>query len=241
LEDDEETIMKSLQIKNDERYAQMAFYRRHGGTNSKSGHFARLMKTNRKMDGKTEELATLDKDMDFKDMMEMHVAPAMATQTSRIMESVEKLEARWPNHVDAVNDAQTELQDHLVKSWWQLADDLVAHFSDGVYHYKNTTVKQMGYPAWWLQMIGFTNDFFRVQWVQFSFSPPAMLLSSLPWSLRTSASSNFLASTLGGAAAEVSGFVPGLLCGMMIGGGVVGLLLQRTSRQSGLSARLLVQ
>merc|ERR1719326_1395390 len=118
--------------------------------------------------------------IDFKDMMSMHVGPSMKAEQDHIMDSVEKLEANWPEDVEAVNDIQVGLQERLVKNWWNLADSLIVHFSDGIYTFHNTTKKTLGYPAWWLQMIGYGNDFFKVQWVEFSEVPPPLLLSSLP-------------------------------------------------------------
>merc|ERR1719498_246250 len=71
--------------------------------------------------------------IDFKDMMSMHVGPSMKAEQDHIMDSVEKLEANWPEDVEAVNDIQVGLQERLVKNWWNLADSLIVHFSDGIY------------------------------------------------------------------------------------------------------------
>merc|ERR1719498_583752 len=90
--------------------------------------------------------------IDFKDMMSMHVGAAMKAEQQDIMVAIEQLEASWPAQKDAVNRVQEGLQERLVRNWWNLADSLNVHFNDGMYTYRNGTQKTLGYPAWWLQM-----------------------------------------------------------------------------------------
>eukprot|EP00931_Biecheleriopsis_adriatica_P083404 TRINITY_DN56_c0_g1_i1.p1 TRINITY_DN56_c0_g1~~TRINITY_DN56_c0_g1_i1.p1 ORF type:complete len:638 (+),score=103.94 TRINITY_DN56_c0_g1_i1:78-1991(+) len=169
--------------------------------------------------------------INFKDMMAMHVSPAMRAEQDRIFEAVSTMEAEWPQSKTVVNKVQKELQENLVKTWWALADDLIVHFSDGMYTHKNTTKTALGYPAWWLQMIGFDNDFFKVQWVKFSLLPPSILLPSLPAVLQPvkAASSSFLMAARGSAPGEAS-FIPGLLVGVVIGAASASLLLRKPTR-----------
>merc|ERR1712039_862401 len=152
-------------------------------------------------------------------------------------------EDQWPAEQDAVNEAQTNMQNHVVANWWALADELVARFSDGIYTYGNTTKKGLGYPAWWLQMMGYNNDFFRVQWVEFSEFPPPLLLSSLPTALaKTRAvASTFLSSASGLSPSGTTTFLPGVFCGIVIGGCLAMLAMRGQVKSSGLHTQLLVQ
>lgn len=61
-------IIKSLQLKNDERYERMDYYRAHGGTSSTSGHFVELKKTGRRMVGRVEELPDVKPDSTANDI-----------------------------------------------------------------------------------------------------------------------------------------------------------------------------
>jgi len=180
--------------------------------------------------------------IDWADMMAMHVGPAMREEQQRIMDAVQGLEADWPEDKEVVNRMQHGLHENLVKTWWALADELIARFSDGIYTHRNGTKKGIGYPGWWLQMIGFNDDFYRVQWVELSASPPALLLPSLPPALlRTaSAAGGFLASTGGGGdMAALTAFIPGVLVGVAIGVALTAAALRKYSKAADLHARLL--
>lgn len=56
-------------------------------------------------------------------------------------------------------------------------------YSDSHYTYKDGRINGIGYPAWWLQMIGFNQEFFRVQFVQPSTVVPPLLQKVLPASV----------------------------------------------------------
>lgn len=64
----ERAMIKSLQIKTDERYAAISHYRDNGGTASSTGHFARLVQTNRKLMGLPEKEIVLGEKSDFNDV-----------------------------------------------------------------------------------------------------------------------------------------------------------------------------
>lgn len=156
--------------------------------------------------------------INFKAMMDMHVGPAMHAEQQHIMAAVEALEANWPEDKETVNEVQQGLQERLVQRWWKLADSLIWQFSDGMYTFANTTKKGVGYPAWWLQMIGYTDEFYKVQWVQSSKEPPSMLLPSLPAALQPARrfADNFL--QLAAGRAPDTSFIPGLVVGLILGG-----------------------
>lgn len=180
--------------------------------------------------------------IDFKDMMSMHVSAAMRAEQQHIMDAVEAMEANWPEHAETVNEIQEGLQERLVKNWWNLADSLIVQFSDGIYTFENTTTKHLGYPAWWLQMIGYSNDFFKVQWVQPSIYPPSLLLSSLPAALQPAreAAANFLQLASDSAPVySASSFIGGLAIGMVVGGLMVSLAHPKRSTSSDMKTPLL--
>lgn len=121
--------------------------------------------------------------INYRDMSEMYVAPQVREEQQRILAVVGSLESHgssWPD-TDSLNAIQTQLQDDLVQRWWELGDRLVAAFNDGSHVFANGTQKTYGYPAWWLQMIGFDNgaEWWRPQWVQWTSSPPLLLQSNV--------------------------------------------------------------
>lgn len=114
--------------------------------------------------------------INYRDMSELYVGPKVQDEQQRILGVVESLERDWPD-TDSLNVIQTQLQDDLVRRWWNFGDILVAAFNDGTHTFENGTQKAYGYPAWWLQMIGFDNnaEWWRPQWVQWSPLPPLLL------------------------------------------------------------------
>eukprot|EP00420_Gonyaulax_spinifera_P002021 CAMPEP_0197938770 /NCGR_PEP_ID=MMETSP1439-20131203/118671_1 /TAXON_ID=66791 /ORGANISM="Gonyaulax spinifera, Strain CCMP409" /LENGTH=242 /DNA_ID=CAMNT_0043561853 /DNA_START=18 /DNA_END=747 /DNA_ORIENTATION=- len=66
--EDEKAMIKSLQIKTDERYAAIRYYRDHGGTASKDGHFARMVRTNRQLIGLPQDKTVLNENSDLADV-----------------------------------------------------------------------------------------------------------------------------------------------------------------------------
>merc|ERR1712048_517341 len=166
----------------------------------------------------------------------MHVGPAMQAEQQHIMSAVSAMEDEWPASKEALNQIQRELQEKLVQRWWNLAEDLIVHFSDGIYTHKNSTKEGLGYPAWWLQMIGFNNDFYKVQWVQHSNLPPAVLLPELPAALQPVLSS-FGSFFLGLQA--LGTFFPGILVGAVLGGASVAVFLPNKRKVSDIQVALL--
>merc|ERR1712127_168537 len=79
-------------------------------------------------------------------------------------------------------EVQTGIQRHVVTTWWALADKLVVRYNDMNFNFPEwapTTTGSVGYPAWWLEMIGFNNDNWKQTWVQFDADPPALLEKNL--------------------------------------------------------------
>jgi len=117
--------------------------------------------------------------INYRNMSLTHVYPVRDAEQTRILQAVEAVEKVWPQETIDVEQLQTTLQEQLVSKWWQLGDRMIAAFSDGVYFTPDGKVESIGYPAWWLQMIGFNEQFFFPQWVQWTLEPPPLMLSSL--------------------------------------------------------------
>jgi dipeptidase len=146
--------------------------------------------------------------LNYRDMKEQYVGPKVKDEQRQMIAVVESLEHDWPE-TDSLNAIQMQLQGDLVRRWWEFGDVLVAAFNDGVHTSENGTQKTYGYPAWWLQMIGFDNDaeWWRPQWVQWASLPPLLLqtkssieLSEMPSVLPQSPLTSFAAGILAGVA-----------------------------------------
>jgi len=94
--DELDEVQKSLQIKNDERYARMDHYKNHGGTNAGEGsHFSKLIKTDRISQGDTEAVVAIDEETDFKDVantegeMDERHGPARLQSTNGVGDRVQ--------------------------------------------------------------------------------------------------------------------------------------------------------
>jgi hypothetical protein len=119
--------------------------------------------------------------INYRDMSEQYVGPKVHEEQQRIIGVVASVEREsvWPD-THSLNDLQTQLQNDLVGRWWDFGDLLVMAFNDGSHTFENGTQKAYGYPAWWLQMIGFDNnaEWWRPQWVQWAALPPLLLQSN---------------------------------------------------------------
>jgi len=120
--------------------------------------------------------------INYKAMSEDYVYPKVHEEQQRILDVVGATERNWPGTEEAttLNEVQTQLQAHLVRSWWNFGEQLIATFNDGMHTTQEGVVRSTGYPAWWLQMIGFDNDaeWWRPQWAQWAALPPPLLLRS---------------------------------------------------------------
>jgi hypothetical protein len=65
---------------------------------------------------------------------------------------------------EILSEAQTDIQTHVAKVWWELADELVVRYNDGFFNfgkYQPNSAGALPYPSWWLRMIGFDPDFYK--------------------------------------------------------------------------------
>lgn len=170
--------------------------------------------------------------LNWDNMMRLTVGPVQDREQQKIFATVSSLEASWPEETE-VSATQRRLQEGLVSSWWQLADEVVARYSDAIFTHPNTTKMALGYPAWFLQMIGYNQEFFQVKWVQSSLVPPQLLWVNLPW-FRVP---EFLAGVHTAPQGIAHGLV-GALVGAVVGAAAV-TLAQKRAPQHGLGQSLL--
>lgn len=166
--------------------------------------------------------------INFRDMWENFVNPAVQEEQALIMKKVQDLENNWPEQ-QVLNQVQVELQRNLVQRWWTLSDKLVVTYNDGMFTHQNGTKMTTGYPAWWLQMIGFGNDFYRPQWVSWAAQPPQMLSSMAATFLSAPSTNHHSTAT----------FFPGLLLGLVIGASSMAVIRSRKVTATNLNAPLI--
>lgn len=76
--------------------------------------------------------------------------------------------------------AQTEVQRSVNEQWWELAAMLVIRYNDAHFNFPDhapTTQAAIGYPAFWLEMIGFNAKSYKPQWFEPAACSVPMLLS----------------------------------------------------------------
>jgi len=68
---------------------------------------------------------------------------------------------------------QSSLQEELLADWWNLSEFLIMKWNDMSRTEQNRTEVEGGYPAWWADMVGFSNDVHPI-WVQPASTPCPM-------------------------------------------------------------------
>lgn len=80
----------------------------------------------------------------------------------------------------ALAEEQTRIQRHVSEEWWKFAGLLVVRYNDLNYNFPDEFPDMqfgIGYPAWWLEMVGFNDNSFLPQWVAPSNSVPKLMPS----------------------------------------------------------------
>jgi len=100
--------------------------------------------------------------------------------------------------------AQTQTQRRVVEQWWSLAEMLVVRYNDGFFNFgplAPKAVTPIGYPAFWLEMIGYSQESYYPTWFSRNATPPSLLpkaeralLSPEPKSESPAPHSSFLSS-----------------------------------------------
>lgn len=111
--------------------------------------------------------------LNYRDMSQQDVYPAIESMQNDIDEKCRKVEQTS----GSVDELQASVQEYVVARWWKLADHLVMKYNDGRVNVP-TVGKAVGYPQWWADMIGFSNDV-HPTWVQPSSSPSKLVADQL--------------------------------------------------------------
>jgi len=122
-------------------------------------------------------------EISYQNMSEQYVYAAVQSTQLRVVEETEEaLRKSDKMHAKSaakhLADYQSKLQRNITEEWWALADMLVVRYNDMFYNYPPETphqVSDIGYPAFWLEMIGFNQEFYRPHWVLPSLVPPSLL------------------------------------------------------------------
>merc|ERR1712039_359976 len=81
---------------------------------------------------------------------------------------------------------QTEVQRSDTKQWWELAEMLVIRYNDNHFNFPDnapTMTASIGYPAFWLEMIGYNQEHYKPHW----FAPTDSFPVTLPAEFREQA------------------------------------------------------
>mmetsp|Transcript_42514 Transcript_42514/g.99099 ORF Transcript_42514/g.99099 Transcript_42514/m.99099 type:complete len:679 (-) Transcript_42514:75-2111(-) len=137
-------------------------------------------------------------ELSYQNMSEQYVYSAVQKTQKRIVQetgnALQKVDgSSAPAAAKILGEEMSKLQRNVTEEWWALADMLVVRYNDMFFNYAEnspTQVGDIGYPAFWLEMIGFNQEFYRPHWLTVSWEPPSILpayikeqLSSFaPWS-----------------------------------------------------------
>ena len=96
------------------------------------------------------------------------VYPARDSLQEWVFEQVDNLEkSLTDNKIEnskQMAETQTSIQNHVTKTWWELADTLIVRYNDGFFNfgkYFPDRAIPMTVPREWLNMVGYKNDFYR--------------------------------------------------------------------------------
>jgi dipeptidase len=106
-----------------------------------------------------------------------YVYPKRDELQAEVLEQVSKVEKKIfesaSNAIDisiTLGNTQTKIQEEVVSSWWKLGDMLIVRYNDGFFNFAEwapNAVRGIEYPIWFLQMMGFNDDFIRPALHQF--------------------------------------------------------------------------
>jgi len=129
-------------------------------------------------------------EVSYQNMSETYVYPQVqslqqkvANEVQSALASASKLEDRSAaGRLLAI--AQTNTQRSVTVHWWSLAEKLIVRYNDAFFNFPEhapTAIGTIGYPTFWLEMLGYSNDFYRPHWIQPASIPP----QSLPAGVRS--------------------------------------------------------
>lgn len=93
----------------------------------------------------------------------------------------EDVDADESNIIALLADLQTGIQQQVSKEWWSLAEMLIVRYNDQFFNFPPhdpTNSADIGYPAFWLQMVGFNQRSYYPVWSEPSQRPPSLLFGA---------------------------------------------------------------
>eukprot|EP00929_Paragymnodinium_shiwhaense_P057516 TRINITY_DN2879_c0_g1_i4.p1 TRINITY_DN2879_c0_g1~~TRINITY_DN2879_c0_g1_i4.p1 ORF type:complete len:690 (-),score=152.97 TRINITY_DN2879_c0_g1_i4:192-2261(-) len=128
-------------------------------------------------------------ELSYKNMSEGYVYPLVQEVQGKVMKDTEDAVSKSlsadaagaKESAGVLAEAQTTIQRQVVTRWWDLANMLVVRYNDYAYNFPEhapTTQATIGYPAFWLEMIGYNQEFYKPKWVQPAAAPPLHLAAA---------------------------------------------------------------
>jgi len=123
-------------------------------------------------------------ELSYKNMSERYVYPRVQQLQREVdlkAQNAVRLAAKERNLTSSallLGKVQMELQRNVTEQWWQLAGLLVVRYNDGFLNFPEeakTQIAPIGYPAFWLEMLGYNQECFRPTWIKPAAKPPALL------------------------------------------------------------------
>ena len=108
--------------------------------------------------------------LNYRNMSAEYVFPKRDLLQKMVIESVAQVEAELAQEGNAtevsirLGQLQTDLQEAVVSSWWDLANLLIVRYNDGYFNFPEwapKSVKIIEIPLWFMDLIGFNDSFLR--------------------------------------------------------------------------------
>lgn len=124
-------------------------------------------------------------DLQYQNMSETYVYPAVHRTQQRVLQEVGdavkqagscKGDAKQAASILA--NAQQQIQRRVVEQWWEMAEMLIVRYNDQFFNFGENAPQAtaaIGYPAFWLQQIGFDQEFYRPHWLKWEAQIPGLL------------------------------------------------------------------
>jgi len=120
-------------------------------------------------------------DLSYKNMSQMYVYPKVQQLQREVSERAAAAVAS-ANQKDGgaatLAEEQTRLQRHVTDEWWKFAAMLIVRYNDGFFNFGELApqrVVPIGYPAFWLEMVGFDRESFFPTWFSRTPAVPQLL------------------------------------------------------------------
>jgi hypothetical protein len=113
-------------------------------------------------------------ELSYKNMSEQYVYPKVKQVQKEV---IDEAAAAVASGADLAKVSKG-IQRRVVEEWWELAGTLVVRYNDGFFNFPESSpqsIEAIGYPPFWLEMIGYSNQNWAPTWVQGSCEAPSSL------------------------------------------------------------------